>query len=99
MPFFAQRTQNLNLFWPILLRVYALFGVLLHGDNVPKLTNVRYALGSSELDKMIELHEEPVHVAKKREESTAGKSKNHVLPSKKMSCHLKDQDCFQFPNV
>ena len=73
----------MNLFWPILLQVYAPFGVLLQGGGVPKLTN---ASGSSELDKrmsMIELHEEPVHVAKKREESTAGKSKNHVLPSKK----------------
>ena len=76
----------MNLFWPILLQVYAPFGVLLQGGGVPKLTNVWYALGSSELDKrisMIELHEEPVHVANKREESTAGKSKNHVLPSKK----------------
>ena len=57
VPFFAQRTQNLNLFWPILLQVYAPFGVLLQGGGVPKLTNVCYALGSSELDKRVSMIE------------------------------------------
>ena len=46
--------------WPILaiwLQVYAPFGVLLQGGGVPKLTNVCYALGSSESDKRVSMIE------------------------------------------
>ena len=59
VPIFAQNTLNLGIFCPILLRVYALFGVLFQGGGVPKLTNVMYALGSREVDfrvSMIEVH-------------------------------------------
>ena len=41
VPFCSQRIRNLGLFWLFFLRIYALFGVVLQGGDVPKLTNIR----------------------------------------------------------